>query len=74
MLACRNSCCVATRRGWVPKSPRELIPLLAKDKKVERGAIRIVLTRGIGSASLLDAVERSTLRKGFEEVCRGTKR
>ncbi len=55
--------------GGVPKKPAELVSLVRSDKKVERGRLRIVLTRGIGSATLVNSVGTATLRKGFQEIC-----
>lgn len=53
----------------VLRKPSELVRYARSDKKVERGRLRIVLTRGIGSASLLNSVGSATLRKGFQEIC-----
>ncbi len=55
--------------GGVRANPPDHLRLVRRDKKVERGELRIVLTRGIGSASLVDSVGRASLRKGFREIC-----
>jgi 3-dehydroquinate synthetase len=55
--------------GGVPREAGELLRFVRRDKKVERGRLRIVLTRGIGSASLVDSVGAPVLRKGFREIC-----
>ncbi len=53
----------------VPVSPSALLPLMKRDKKARGGEIRIVLTRGIGSASLTSAVGEPELRQGFARIC-----
>jgi 3-dehydroquinate synthase len=45
-----------TRLGDVPVDRPQLLPLMRTDKKNEGGALRLVLTRGIGEAFLSDGV------------------
>jgi 3-dehydroquinate synthase len=45
-----------TRLGDVPVERPALLPLMRTDKKNEGGALRLVLTRGIGEAFLSDGV------------------
>lgn len=53
----------------VPIAASALLPLLKRDKKAKAGRVRIVLTRGIGSASLTSAVGEPEIRQGFARIC-----
>ena len=55
--------------GNVPVAPSDLFRLFRKDKKTERGRLRIVLTKGIGFASLTRSVPKSLLLRGLREIC-----
>ncbi len=53
----------------VEQTWQALVSLVSRDKKREGGRARIVLTRGIGTASLVTPVGRPLLRRGFQEIC-----
>jgi len=55
--------------GGVRRAPEELLPLLWRDKKAREGRLRIVLTKGIGSASVSESVSRPLLLRGLREIC-----
>jgi 3-dehydroquinate synthase len=50
-----------TRLADVPVNRSDLLPLMRTDKKNEGGALRLVLTRGIGDAFLSDGVPEDKL-------------
>lgn len=55
--------------GGVPARPADLLARFRKDKKNRSGRVRIVLTKGIGSAIVSESVPRPLLLRGLEEIC-----
>ena len=53
----------------VPAAPAALMERMKRDKKARGGRVRIVLTRGIGSASLSPNVGEAAIRQGFARIC-----
>jgi len=53
----------------VPSDPDQLLRLFARDKKTDEGRLRIVLTKGIGSASVSRSVPRRLLLRALREIC-----
>jgi 3-dehydroquinate synthase len=55
--------------GGVPADPEAVFRLLARDKKSRGGRLRIVLTKGIGLATVHESVPDPLLRGAIREVC-----
>lgn len=53
----------------VPARPADLFGRFRKDKKAGGGRLRIVLTKGIGSAIVSGSVPRPLLLRGLREIC-----
>ncbi|MFH1278347.1 MAG: 3-dehydroquinate synthase [Candidatus Eisenbacteria bacterium] len=53
----------------VPVRPADLLARFRKDKKSRSGRVRIVLTKGIGSAIVSESVPRPLLLRGLREIC-----
>ncbi|RPJ40335.1 MAG: 3-dehydroquinate synthase, partial [Candidatus Latescibacterota bacterium] len=60
--------------GGVPVRPESVCRLLSSDKKARRGRLRIVLTKGIGLATVHESAPDPLLRRAIREVCEGPRR